>query len=445
LALYPLALLFPILLLLAWRARRFELPRVAVPLVAFLLVAMGATLIGTLYAPLDLRGQSFEGRALRAWFSVAVGLIFFLSAYRMNRNQDDLKRSLKWMYAGLAASIVWGGIQTLAFTTPIFDEAVIESIQLTFSLRGLPSNQRILGFAFEPAWLADQVVIYYYPWLMAAILTGYRISRHRWLEPSLLILGTVLLIFTFSRGGVLNAIIVIAAIILLTGREWLRKIWDWFVRPFQQRPVPSGKSSRETKLRGSLVRISLLAAIVFGLAGTWSVFSQNRYFSSFLEYESTTDLYEYMLDVSAGPRLGYAAAGLNIYSDYPWMGVGLGASSLYLYDYLPDWALTNLPEINRRLSPDSNIVANTKNLYVRLLSETGIIGFWFFSAFYLSLLADIRALFVSKKAELRFIAIAGLFIWLAVALRNFTQDSLTFPIMWVGFGTVLGLTASNHK
>ncbi|MCH7664168.1 MAG: hypothetical protein IH859_09915, partial [Chloroflexi bacterium] len=103
LALYPLALLFPILLLLAWRVGNYKLPRVAVPMVAFLLVAMGATLIGALYAPLDLRGQSFEGRALRAWFSVAIGLIFFLSAYWMNRTQDDLRRPLTWMYAGLAA------------------------------------------------------------------------------------------------------------------------------------------------------------------------------------------------------------------------------------------------------------------------------------------------------------------------------------------------------
>ncbi|MCH7663725.1 MAG: O-antigen ligase family protein [Chloroflexi bacterium] len=174
---------------------------------------------------------------------------------------------------------------------------------------------------------------------------------------------------------------------------------------------------------------------------TGSVLSRNRYFSSFLEYDPGTDLYEYMLDISAGPRLAYAASGLNIYSDYPWMGVGLGASSLYLYDYLPDWALTNLPEVNRRLSPDSNIVTNTKNLYVRLLSETGIVGFWLFAAFYLALLAEVRTLFVSKKAELRFVAIAGLFIWLAVALRNFTQDSLTFPIMWVGFGMALGLAA----
>jgi O-antigen ligase len=440
LALYPLAFLFPMLLILAWRARRVQIPRISAPLLAFLLVALAATLTGFLYAPLNLRGQSFTGRAMRAWFSVAVGLTFFLSAFWMNRSHGDLKRSLKWLYAGLVATIIWGAVQILAFNTTILDEALVENIQRGFSVRGLSNNNRISAFAFEPSWLADQIVIFYFPWLFSAVLSGYRLTRHRWLEPLLLIFATVLLMFTFSRGGVLIALIVSAVVVLITGHTWLGGLWGWMLSPLQ-----NTSSSMQSRSLTGLLRIALLVVILVSLAGAGFVFSQNPYFSSFLEYNTAADLYEYVINVSAGSRLAYAVSGLNIFADYPWMGVGLGASNLYLYNYLPDWALTDLPEINRRLSPDSNTLSNTKNLYVRLLSEVGIFGFWFFAAFYLSLLAEVRALFISTKSNLRHIAIAGLFLWLAVALRNFTQDSLTFPIMWVGFGIILGLAQSNRS
>jgi hypothetical protein len=328
----------------------------------------------------------------------------------------------------------------LAFNTAILDQALVENIQRGFSVRGLSNNNRISAFAFEPSWLADQIVIFYFPWLFSALLSGYRLTRHRWLEPLLLIFAAVLLMFTFSRGGVLIALIISAIVVLITGRTWLSGLWGWMLSPLQKT-----SSSTQSRSLAGLLRIALLVVILVSLAGAGFVFSQNPYFSSFLEYDTAADLYEYVINVSAGSRLAYAVSGLNIFADYPWMGVGLGASNLYLYNYLPDWALTDLPEINRRLSPDSNTLSNTKNLYVRLLSEVGIFGFWFFAAFYLSLLAEVRALFISAKPKLRHIAIAGLFIWLAVALRNFTQDSLTFPIMWVGFGIILGLAQSNRS
>ncbi|MEK6221317.1 MAG: O-antigen ligase family protein [Chloroflexota bacterium] len=438
LALYPLAILLLMLAIKAWRSKKLELPKIATPILAFLFAALVATLLGFLLDPLELRGQSYAGRALRAWFSVAVGLMFFLSAYWMNKSKDDIKYTLRWMYAGLVASIIWGGIQIAANKFAFIDIAIIEKIQLSFSLRGLPDNYRIVGFAFEPAWLADQIVIFYYPWLFSALITGYRVFKYRWVEPGLFILGSVLLVFTFSRGGVLIAILAVGATILIVGRKQIAAGWNWLWSPFRN------KDPKQSFWRAAAIRTLLLISLLIGFTSAARTFSENRYFSSFLEFDSTTDLYKYMLDVSAGPRLAYAASGLNIYTDHPWTGVGLGASPLYLYDNLPDWALTNLPEINRRLSPDSPIVTNVKNLYIRLLAETGIIGFWFYSAFFLSILAEIRQLYKSNKDIARYVATAGLFIWIAIGLRNFTQDSFTFPIMWVSIGVVLGIS-SNHK
>ena len=94
--------------------------------------------------------------------------------------------------------------------------------------------------------------------------------------------------------------------------------------------------------------------------------------------------------------------------------------------------------VARLLSPDSSNIPNIKNLYVLLLAETGLLGFWLFIGFNLSILAAARMLLKKETVVLKYIGAAGLFIWLAVAIRNFTQDSLNFPVMWVSLGMLVG-------
>ncbi len=62
-------------------------------------------------------------------------------------------------------------------------------------------------------------------------------------------------------------------------------------------------------------------------------------------------------------------------------GRGLGADGFYIYQNLPDWIMTMVPEIASQLSPTSTLYPNAKNLYVRLLAETGLIGFVLFLGF----------------------------------------------------------------
>lgn len=438
-ALFPLAILILIFAVQLFKTRKLELPKNTSTLAAFVLVALIATLIGLLYDPLVLRGQTSAGRALRAWSSLAIGMAFFLSAYWMNKNSDDIKYTLKYMYVGLGASIIWGGIQIVANEFSFLDLNLIEKIQRLFSQRGIPANGRIVGFAYEPSWFADQIVLFYYPWLVAAMITGYRVYKNRWIEPLLLLFGSAMLVFTFSRGGILIGITAVVATLLITGRNQILKIWRWLLSPLRN------SSSKKPVAHSSIIRVILIVVVIAIVFSTGAVLTQNKYFASILDFGSATNIYRYVINASAGPRLAYAISGLNVYAEYPWTGVGLGASALYLYDYLPDWALNDLNEINRRLSPDSKVVSNVKNLYVRLLAETGIIGFWFYAAFYLSILAEVRQLYNSNKQITHFVAIAGLFMWFAVAMRNFTQDSLTFPIMWIGFGTVLGISSKNNS
>lgn len=153
------------------------------------------------------------------------------------------------------------------------------------------------------------------------------------------------------------------------------------------------------------------------------------------------NLEEFIIQNSAGARAAYTFGALGAYDESPIFGVGLGASGFYIYDHLPDWALTTVPEIARQLSPENRLYPNPKNLYVRLLAETGLIGFFLFLAFSFSVLGDALRALGAQTTLGRYLGIAGIFSWFAIALYNFTQDSFATPNLWINFGILLGMTA----
>ncbi|MEX2160793.1 MAG: O-antigen ligase family protein [Anaerolineales bacterium] len=428
LAFYPLAPLIPLLLVLFWRQRRLPLPGNISLLLAFLLFALIASLAGILYAPIPLRVATYDDRVLRAWFSLLVGLAFFFAAFWMNRSERDIKASLKWIYAGLALTILWSLVQALALNTSLIPRSLINQIQTLFSARPL-LPRRISGFAYEPSWLADQFIIFFLPWVFAALLARRPLLRQKWVEPLLVLFSLGVLVFTYSRSGLLSALLCIALVFILTGRDLMRRAWTWLLQPFRRRKL--------ALTSGLLLRFGLFAVLVAGLLATAGFLARYDYFARLWDVGEGESAVDYLVDISAGQRLAYMQAGFAVYEGAPLTGAGLGAASLSLFPNYPDWAFV-IPEVARQLSPDSNLIPNVKSLYVRLLAETGLPGFWFFVVFFLSFLAFIRRMVISGDAFLRFVAVAGLFAWLGIAIRNLTQDSFTFPIMWIALGMLAG-------
>lgn len=426
-AVYSLALLVPLMAVYYWKTRTdFRWPVQTTALIVFILAALISTAIGGLYAPLGLRGQTYWAWALRAWISFGIGMGFFWVAVLISKSEEFFRSSLKWMYASLGITIVWSIIQAIGIHTALINFETIDLIQRSFSIRGLVEN-RISGFAFEPSWLADQIVIFYFPWLFAAILTGFRLTKYTWLEPILLLgsLGTLLL--TYSRSGILGLFFAVVIVMLTVGRGILVGIWSWFWAPLVS-PEVRGKWSR-------LLVILLVAAILIA-AFMW--LNNYQYFASIWQFDAEGSLTEYITSIYAAPRVAYIVGGIRIFNLHPWFGVGLGGSSFYLFDTLPNWALVDPYEIARQVSPDSTAIPNVRNLLVRLLSETGIIGFWLYIAFMLSILGSIRRMFLSRKQVMVYASVAGLTIWIAVLIRQFTLSTLTSPVIWVSLGAVVG-------
>jgi O-antigen ligase len=428
LALYPLILLAPVLLIqLIRRKARFPRAGALTPFAAFVFAALATSAVAILYAPPPLRSQDIFGRVVRAWATVVIGAMFFVSAIWMNRNEDDLRFSLKWLFAGFILDVLWSGVQGATFYLHILPKPLVTHWQRAFSMRELIKTNRISGLAYEPAWLAGQISTVYFPWLFASLLTRQRLTRFKWLEPTLLAASVFLLLATFSRGGLLTVGATIVLTLLLAGRSQIRASWNWFASGFR-----SGL--------GGLWRVGLILVIVAAAAGALGFLSRKNYVARLWNIQ-TDSIESFLIQNSAGARAAYMLGAYGAYEQHPWTGVGLGASGFYIYKNLPDWTLTVVPEIARQLSPDSALYPNPKNLYVRLLAETGLLGFFLFVAFQFSILGDALTALRQKSTFWQFLGVAALFSWIAIVLDNMTQDSLALPDMWINLGMLVGVSA----
>ncbi len=423
LAFYPIALLLP-LLFIQWLRGKTTFPRAGAltPLVGFGLAVLLAVSFGAWLDPLPMRGQEYLGRVVRASATLVIGLSFFIAAVWMNRNNDDLKFSVRWILAGFILDVAWSGVQALAFYTPLLEKVTVTHWQLAFSMRELVKTNRVSGMAYEPAWLAGQIATVYLPWLFASLLTGVRVTRFKWLEVILLGFAALLVLATYSRGGLLTAGVATALTFLLVGRAEFRNAWKWFTS------------------QNLFLRFGVLILILGAVIGSGVFLTQKGYIARLFESDAES-VEEFVIENSAGARSAYLVSALGAYEESPVLGVGLGASGFYMYDHLPDWSLTVVPEIARQLNPESRLYPNPKNMYARLLAETGLIGFVLFIAFQFSLLGDALTVLRNSSPLARYLGIAGLFSWIAIAIYNVTQDSFATPNLWINLGILAGVTA----
>ncbi len=449
LAFYPLALLFLVLLLRLWR-KDIKLPwsNSLLPLLLFFLFAVAVTAAGALLAPVPLRGHEYWGRTLRAFFTFGIGLSFFIAALWMPRDLDDVRHSLKWLYAGLILTMFWSAVQATAFYTPLLSKGQVSEWQLLFSMRGIPKLKRVSGFAFEASWLAGQLATLYIPWLVASLLTRFRATKFKWLEPLLFLGAMATLFLTYSRGGLLIVLIAAGITILVSGRKAIARAFRWLTKINHEGTKDTKraikKPSHSSQLRGSrLAQIgarAIILILIVGILGGGAFFlSQQNYINRLWTVEADS-LADYFVKTNAGGRMTYLWATVDVFREHPLLGTGLGASGFYLFENYPDWALSNVPEVTKQLSPSSSLYPNPKNMALRLLAETGIFGFILFSTFFFSIFAQVIT--ALRRDEMKLIGIAGLFSWIAILIYYLMQDSFAMAELWVNFGIILGITSS---
>ncbi|MCG2788233.1 MAG: O-antigen ligase family protein [Anaerolineae bacterium] len=449
LALYPLAALLLVLFLMLWR-REIRLPRLAsfTVLSAFVLAIIAATAIGATFAPIELRGAEYWGRALRAFLTLAIGLSFFVAAAWMNQDEEQVKFSVRWLMVGLVGHLIWGGIQFVGLNTG--HRAELREIQELFSVRGLVKNKRISGFTFEPSWLASQLATLYLPWLVAVILSGKALfhlssffskdKRIPWGEIILLLGSLAALLATYSRAGLAVTVLAAGFTFLIAGRPFLQSAWGWFLAGFRR----SVAQSRLGWIKAAGGRALLIIVVVAVLAGA-GVFLSDKGYIARLWTSDMSDFWGYVSSASLGPRLAYAAGAMPAFDANPLTGVGLGASGFWIYPNMPDELLMGQPEIAQALAPNSGLFPNPKNLYVRLLAETGLAGLALFVAFWLGILADGLAALRRNTTFSRFLGAATVFTLAALVFQSVSVDSFAMPELWLNLGILAGIFSRSER
>ncbi len=434
LAAYPLLLLL-LLDLVPLLLRGGPIPRIALPLVAFIGVALGISLLNLAYPVPPLRGQTPPLRSLRAFATLLLGVGFFFVTVNRNRRRADLARSFRALYLAFAIAFAWALAQagTIFFGWPEYSR--MNEIQRMFSIRDM-HTVRVTGFAYEPSWFAHQLAVLMLPLLLAGLLSGYKVfGRGRWArigEGLLFVAGVAVLGLTYSRGGALS--FVLAAGLISLG--WLiarrKDVLRWF--------SGQGGDARAFGPRYAVVtaRVIALGAVLIaaGVSLGW-ILSRYDYFTLlWTRIDRIDNLTGYIASVGAGPRLALAQAGWEVFKERPWIGVGLGQSGFYMLDRIPNWAMDRSPEIARMLSPTSLTFPNPKNLWVRLLAETGLVGTIFFIVFLLMIL--LAALYLAAKRDTlaRFVGLAGAIGGMAAIFEGFSLDSFALPTMWITLGIV---------
>ncbi len=188
------------------------------------------------------------------------------------------------------------------------------------------------------------------------------------------------------------------------------------------------------------------AAIVAGvLVVLFVVGSQNAYFSRMWRYWSDGKARNrtYLQYIAFEQRFVYWTTAVRTYADQPLVGVGLGNYAFYFSENLPDQPYETQKEIMRQVTPAEgrDRLITPKNLYARLLAETGLLGVGLFTTFLLAVIGCLLYLAYSPGEEAAVFALGGALAMVVFALVIFSFDSFALPNMWVVFGLI---TAAAH-
>lgn len=428
----------------------------SLPLLVFVLAAVLSTALAAFLTLLPFLNQDPPGRGLRALVTLGAGLCFYLVSVEFPQTHSELRRSLRWLYAGCALALLWSSVQTYSLFLNIFrdvERTYISSgwmnrIHRFFSIRDLFAR-RITGLAYEPSWLADQLVILYLPLLLASVLKAYSVFTRRKtrfsVELLLLVWTLPILFLSQSRIGYLSFFAAIA--VLALHRSW--RSADSLIGRFPSRRSDRSQRVGTASTRARFAVVVGLAVLVAGtlflvlfLAAQVDARIARMFETDFVHVLTTYDQPVYALasKLKFAERFVYWHIGLRTFSMYPMFGVGLGNAGFLFREALPDFG-TRLPEILDVLKGSAGF-PNPKSLWVRLLAETGIVGFLLFAAWLLTVL---RQCLLAQKAESHQTAVIGLAGGLALIaffFEGFSLDTFALPQAWIMFGLVAAAVSS---
>jgi len=439
----PLSIVFLGILALIFFLPRFiktrSIPKQSLPIFVFFLVAALATALVVLIPFESFRNASVSRNALEGLLTVALGIGFYLLTTTIILDGTTLRKSLQWIYLGGLIAILTSLIQAVAWQLYGEYPQILWNLQSYISSSGLLYRQRVTGVAFEPSWLAHQLNTLYIPLWLGLSVKKISISKKRifgifTFENILLILGAIVLFLSFSRIGWLTTLVVVAFVVFGLADKAMNR---WLSKHSEQ----SGKTVSRSQHFLSKLGMWVGLLIVFGLValGLGVLFSRidprmEQLFN--IERLRQFGVLGWASKLSFAERLIYWITGFRVFLAHPWFGVGLGGAGFFFPALVPEFGY-GLPEVVRYLFT-LNILPNIKNLWVRLLAETGILGFAFYTSWVYLHWREAVQLEMSGVGELeRALGFTGKLFIIALIMEGFSMDTFGLPYYWIALGLVV--------
>jgi hypothetical protein len=455
----PLSILPFFILLLLWSlpliARKGELPKETLPLVVFSLVAIISCAAAYIFFIPGFKGKTVPGQEIRALFTLAVGITFFLVTATWVKNPARLKNTWKYITIGGVISLVWTGIQAYF----IFKQYnaypgwvnQIESWLVIHSPSFYPNTGRVSGMTYEASWFAHQMVIVYLPiWIAATYQRtsafSFRVSRLS-LENILVVLGLVAFFLSSPRIGLVSLLLVAVYLFMKLNVVFKR----WVVGQLSKTRLVTDLSTPDShhKLINTIASTSIFVLYILILGGVIGFAIQRDWRLTTLVSEppSLNDIVgvltldeNTLLNLSHRfiflERMVYWMNGWNVFNLHPWLGVGLGNAGFFFPQLAPalGWSSSEIRNVLYYFTQ----LPNVKSLWFRLLAETGLVGFSVFIAWLFTLFQSSRFSQHHADATTKTLAFAGQLALLAFIGEGLSIDSFAMPYFWVMAGLIAG-------
>jgi hypothetical protein len=251
-------------------------------------------------------------------------------------------------------------------------------------------SYRVLGLSYEATWFAHQLNILYFPLWMAATYVGYSAFKVRILRLSvenlLLVFGIVLFFFSSPRVGMIAFLLMVMFIFVKINLRLYRRLFER-ITGSRLLTKAENKNTRTVAWITGLVSALMLLMIYVGLIALVLYLGSQRDWRMALLLSKPPNWEEISgvlrLDDRVVVWMGYRFAflertvywvtGWRIFNQYPFFGVGLGNAGFFFPLEVPSlgWSSPEIRDMLLRLS----YLPNIKSLWVRLLAETGLVGF----------------------------------------------------------------------
>ncbi|HEX7556241.1 MAG TPA: O-antigen ligase family protein [Leptolinea sp.] len=412
-----------------WKAGK--IPKAVLPLLGFVLVAILSISSAEFITIPTFKNSGVIQPAMNAFITLLVGLGYLLIANSRISNEQDYRKTLKWIYFGGLIMIIWSLLQSSVWFINERYPDWMRNLQDFLSLGPL-YRQRATGFALEPSWQAHMLNMLYLPMWLSAVCSGYSVFSFRLFkkvtaEMLLLAMGLIVLGLTFSRVGWIT-FACMAAFLLILGNFNLVK---WVQKRFH---VSENRKKSSTIIITFCILLFYIGFMVFAAFGMSRIDPRMRDLFT-RQFWQLNNMNRYANALQFGERVVYWQAGWEIFNRFPILGVGLGNAGKWFSETIPSYGM-NLIEV-RSLLYRSMDLPNIKNLWIRILAETGISGFAFFSAWLVSLWKKSAGLRSTQITICKMLGYWGIFVVIGIILEGFSIDSFAMPYFWISAGLVL--------